>query len=213
MIAVDRNPLAHPALIAALAVAISGGCTWGERRLADVGDCFLWRWHQDALGAAIEAKLGPLDAAVGGWYAEWGVGKDTFWQRPGNVMTCSGVGVPVTTLGPLVYGDSWSGLLATSGLGNHPGAPGAFVDTRSWLGISDVFDLDDRLPFALSPAQRISDLFGVEVGVVPVLVGLRLGFNIAEFADLLLGCVGIDVFGDDGVERPPTRPFAPAAAR
>jgi hypothetical protein len=59
----------------------------------------------------------------------------------------------------------------------------------------------------LSPARRVSDLFGVEVGVVPVIVGVRVGFNIAEFADLLLGCVFLDIFGDDGVERPPTKPY------
>jgi hypothetical protein len=196
-----------------LLFAALGGCTWGQHRLVDLGDCFLWRWYPDALGAAVEAKLGPLDVAVGGWYSETGIGKDTYWQRPGEVMTRSGIGLPVTTLSPLVYGDSWARIFATSALGNHPGAPDAFLDTRSWLGISDVFDLDDRLPFALSPARRISELFGVEVGLVAVFVGARVGFNVAEFVDLVLGCVGVDVFGDDGVERPPTRPFLPADGR
>ena len=198
---------------AAIALGALAGCTWADRRLADLGDCFLYRWHQDALGAAVEAKLGPLDAAVGGWYAEWGVGKDTFWQRPGYVMTNSGYGVPITTLSPLVYGEPLPHALATSALGSHPAAPDEYVDVRSWLALSDTFDLDDGSPFVLSPAQKVSDLFGIEVGVVPVFVGLRVGFNVAEFADLLLGCVGVDVFGDDGRQRPPTRPYVPLEAR
>ena len=199
--------------VVAIGLCTLAGCTWADQRLTDLGDCFLYRWHQDALGLAIEAKLGPLDAALGGWYAEWGVGKDTFWQRSGYVMTNSGYGVPITTLSPLVYGEPWSHALATSALGNHPAAPDTYTDVRSWLALSDVFDLDDGSPFVLSPAQKISDLFGIEVGVVPAIVGLRVGFNLAEFADLLLGCVGIDVFGDDGKPRPPTRPFVPAEAR
>ncbi|MEO6595492.1 MAG: hypothetical protein ABIP94_12130 [Planctomycetota bacterium] len=187
-----------------------GSCTYLGQRLDDLGDCFLYRWHQNALGVAVEAKVGPFEAAVGGWYADWGWGKDTWWQQPGYVLTNHGTGIPFTTLGPIGYGQSWSRFFATSSGGNHPGAPDAFDDVRSWFGISDIFDLDDGVPFSLSPQRRVSDAFGIEVGVVPLFVGLRVGFNVAEFADLLLGFVGIDVFGDDGRVRPPTLPFIPA---
>jgi len=187
-----------------------GSCSYLDQRLTDLHDCFLYRWHQDALGVAAVAKVGPAEVAVGGWYGEWGWGKDTWWQQPGYVLTCHGTGVPLTTLGPLAYDQSWARLLATSTSGNHPGAPDAFDDARAWLGIADVLDLDDGLPFRLSPQQRIADLFGVEVGVAPLFVSLHVGFNPAEFVDFVLGFVGIDVFGDDGAPRPPTLPYIPA---
>ena len=197
-------------LVAVAGLLLLPSCAYFNQRLIDLHDCVLYRWNTDALGVAAEAKVGPLDLAVGGWYAEYGWGKDTWWQRPGYVMTNQGVGVPFTTLSPLGYGAPWSRLWATSALGNHPGAPDAFTDVRSWLCLSDVFDLDDGLPFRLSPKQRISDMFGIEVGLVPLFWGARVGFNVAEFADAPLGFVGIDIFGDDGVPRPPTVPFVPA---
>jgi hypothetical protein len=189
---------------------LAGGCSYLQHRLDDLHDCVLYRWHTDAFGVAVEAKLGPIDAALGGWYAEYGYGKDTFWQRPGYVLTNSGVGVPFTTLGPFAYGTPWTHVLATSALGNHPAAPDAFTDVRGWLGVHDVFDLDDASPFRLQPKHRVAELFGIEVGAVPLFWGARIGVNVAEFADALLGFVGLDVFGDDGVRRPPTMPALPS---
>lgn len=195
--------------LAALVLPPLAGCTYFEQRFTDFGDCVLWRWHQSALGVAAEAKVGPLDVGLGGWYADYGQGKDTWWQTPGFVLTNHGTGLPLTTISPITYGASWSNVFATRSSGNQPTAPTAYTDVNSWLGVSDVFDLDDNAPFLLSPARRVSDLFGVEVGVVPVFVGLRVGFNVAEFADALLGFVGIDLFADDGRPRPPTLPFQP----
>jgi len=120
-------------------------------------------------------------------------------------------GVLQTTLGPLLWRAPLGQFLATSALGNHPADPQTFQDVRAYLGVSDVFDLDDRYPFALSPQRRIADLFGVEVGVVPVFVAARVGFNVAEFADFLLGFAFVDLLGDDGVKRPPTLPYLPVA--
>ena len=191
----------------------SAGCTYFEQRLTDLHDCVLYRWHTDGIGLAVEARLGPLDAALGGWYSDYGWGKDTFWQRPGRTLTSSGIGVPFTTISPLLYGSPWTRALATSGLGNHPEAPDAFTDVRGWLAVSDVLDLDDAYPFVLTPQRRVADLFGVEVGVVPLLWGARVGVNAAEFADFVLGFAGIDLLADDGVPRPPTLPYAPDAAR
>ena len=198
---------------AALSLALLplAGCAYVDGRLADLHDCFLYRWHDGVLGLSVTAKAGPVEGTLGGWYSEQGWGKDTWWQRPGNVLTNHGTGVPFTTFGPLAYGQSWSRLFATGASGNHPEDPDSFDDVRSWLFTSDVFDLDDSLPFALSPARRVSDLFGVEVGVAPVFWNVHLGFNTAEFADLLLGFVLLDIFGDDGQPRPPTLPYVPAA--
>jgi hypothetical protein len=198
-----------PRLLATFALLPLAACSYLGQRLTDLHDCVLYRWNGDALGVAAEAKLGPIDLAVGGWFAEYGWGKDTWWQTPGHVMTNHGIGVPFTTLSPF-SGASWQRLFATSALGNHPGAPDAFTDVRGWLLVSDVFDLDDGAPWQLTPQRRISDLFGVEVGVVPLFWGARVGFNVAEFADALLGFVGIDLFADDGRPRPPTMPYVPA---
>lgn len=195
---------------AALAATLPlGACAYLEQRAADLHDCVIYRWHQDALGIAAEAKVGPLALTLGGWYAEQGTGKDTWWQSPGSVLTNHGTGVPFTTLGPVLYDTSLSRVLVTGSWGNCPRDPRAFDDVRSWLLLTDTFDLDDGSPFRPSAARQISDLFGVEIGVVPVLVGLHVGFNVAEFADALLGFVGLDVFGDDGVPRPATLPFVP----
>lgn len=201
-----------PLALALATTSLLAGCSYLDQRLTDLGDCFLYRWHDSALGLSAVAKVGPAEVAVGGWYGEYGWGKDTWWQQPGYVLTCHGTGLPLTTIGPLAYGQSLSRVLATSTSGNHPAAPDNFDDVRAWLGLGDVFDLDDGLPFRLTARQRIADLFGVEVGVVPLFVGLHLGFNVAEFADFVLGFVGIDVMADDGTARPPTRPYLPLPA-
>jgi hypothetical protein len=39
--------------------------------------------------------------------------------------------------------------------------------------------------------------------------GARVGFNVAEFADFLLGFAFVDLMGDDGEKRPPTIPYRP----
>ena len=188
-------------------------CTWFDRRLTDLGDCCVWRWHEEACGVAVDAKVGPLAAAVGGYYADWGVGKDTWWQRPGYTLTNHVTGVPFTTLGPLAYGQSWSRLFATGSRGNHPADPNAFDDVTSWILLTDAFDLDGEGRFALTPEQRVVDAFGVEIGVAPLIVAAHVGFNVAEFADFALGLIGLDPFGDDGVPRPPTLPYVPGAGR
>ncbi|HEX6813965.1 MAG TPA: hypothetical protein VF384_20245 [Planctomycetota bacterium] len=194
---------------AALACLPFASCSYLHQRLDDLHDCVLYRWHESAFGLAVEAKLGPVEAALGGWYADWGWGKDTWWQQPGYVLTNHGTGVPFTTLSPLIYDAPWTRALATSAWGNNPAAPDQFDDVRSWMGVSDMADFDDGLPFRLSTQQRIADAFGIEVGVVPVIAGLRVGFNAAEFADFVLGLVGIDVLGDDGRPRPPSLPYVP----
>ena len=186
-------------------------CTYVDQRVQDLGDCVVWRWHDSAFGASVEAKVGPLAAAAGGWFADGGVGKDSWWQRPGRTLTNHGYGVPVTTLGPLAYGQSWSRVLVTSTRGNHIQAPDAFDDVTSWLLVSDVLDLDMAAPFILTPEQRLVDMFGVEVGLTPVFVHAHVGFNVAEFVDFTLGLFGLDLFGDDRVKRPPTLPFVPDA--
>jgi|GEM_PF-3877124 len=184
-------------------------CAYIDQRLTDLEDCVVWRWHGRALGASAEAKVGPLAGALGAWYADGGVGKDSWWQRPGQTLTNHGYGVPITTIGPLAYGQSWSRILATSTRGNHIQAPGAFDDVTSWALVSDVVDLDDRGPFALTPSQRLVDLFGVEVGLTPLFVHAHVGFNLAEFVDFTVGWFGLDLFGDDRVQRPPTLPYVP----
>lgn len=182
-------------------------CAYVDHRLDDLHDCFVYRFHQEALGVGADVKVGLLQLAVGGWYAEWGWGKDTWWQQPGYTLTNHGTGVPFTTLGPIGYGQSWARLFATGSKGNHPNDPHAYDDVTSWLLLADVFDLDDSAPFALTPAGSLVDAFGVEVGLAPLFVQAHVGFNLAEFADFVVGIVGLDLFADDGVKRPPTLPY------
>src|SRR5690606_3019783 len=67
---------------AAAALLPLGSCAWLDERMVDLHDSVLYRWHESALGVAATAKAGPLELALGGWYAEWGWGKDTWWQQP-----------------------------------------------------------------------------------------------------------------------------------
>lgn len=187
------------------------GCTYVDQRLTDLHDCFVYRWHQSAFGVGADVRVGPLSLAVGGWYSDYGLGKDTWWQVPGYTLTNHGTGVPFTTLGPLGYGQDWSRFLATRSTGNHPMDPQGYDDVTSWVLLHDVFDLDDMAPFALTPAQRAVDLFGVELGVAPLFTQTHVGFNFAEFLDFTLGLFLIDIFGDDHVRRPPTLPVSPGA--
>lgn len=184
-------------------------CSYVDARLTDLGDCFIYRWQRDAFGVGADAKVGPLAVVIGGWYSEYGYGKDTWWQTPGYTLTNHGTGIPFTTFGPLGYGQSWSRLFATGSTGNHVADPNGYDDVTSWLVMSDVFDLDEGSPFALTPAQRLVDMFGVEIGVAPVFLQAHVGFNAAEFLDFTLGIFFIDIFGDDAVRRPPTLPYVP----
>jgi len=184
-------------------------CSYVNARFADFGDCFIYRWQSDAFGFGADAKVGPFAAVIGGWHSEYGYGKDTWWQTPGYTLTNHGTGIPFTTLGPIGYGQDLSRALATGTTGNHVSDPNSYDDVTSWLLLSDVFDLDDSSPFALTPTQRFVDMFGVEVGVAPLFLQAHVGFNVAEFADFVLGIFYIDIFLDDAVRRPPTLPYVP----
>jgi hypothetical protein len=186
-----------------------GACRYVDARLTDLGDCFVWRWHSDGLGFGADVKAGPVGLVLGGWYADSGYGKDTWWQTPGYTLTNHGTGIPFTTLGPFGYGQRFTRLFATGTTGNHVADPNGYDDVTSWLLLSDVFDLDEGSPFALTAAQRAVDLFGIEVGVAPLFWQAHVGFNLAEFVDFTLGFLLIDIFGDDAVKRPPTLPFVP----
>jgi len=198
-----------PACCRLLLLLPFAACSYMDARARDLGDCFIYRWQSDAFGVGADAKVGPLAAVVGGWYSEYGYGKDTWWQKPGYTLTKHGTGIPFTTLGPFGYGQSLSRLFATGSTGNHVANPKGYDDVTSWLLLSDVFDLDDSSPFALTPEQRLVDMFGVEVGVAPLFWQAHVGFNVAEFADFVLGIFYLDIFGDDAVERPPTVPYLP----
>ncbi len=198
-----------PACCRLLLLLPFAACSYVDARLTDLGDCFVYRWQSDAFGVGADVKVGPVGVVVGGWYSEYGYGKDTWWQTPGYTLTNHGTGVPFTTLGPFGYGQDLSRLFATGTTGNHVADPNGYDDVTSWLLLSDVFDLDDGSPFALTPAQRFVDMFGVEVGVAPLFLQAHVGFNVAEFLDFTLGIFFIDIFGDDGVRRPPTLPYVP----
>ena len=49
----------------------------------------------------------------------------------------------------------------------------------------------------LSLKHRVIDQFGLELGAFGGVVGTRIGFNPVEFADFVLGWVGIDLLFDD----------------
>ena len=184
-------------------------CSYVDARLTDFGDCFIYRWQSEAFGVGADAKIGPASVVIGGWYSEYGYGKDTWWQAPGYTLTNHGTGIPFTTLGPIGYGQNFSRFFATGTTGNHVADPKGFDDVTSWLFVSDVFDLDNGSPYALTPAQKVVDMFGVEVGLAPLFLQAHVGFNVAEFVDFTLGIFYLDIFGDDGVRRPPTLPYVP----
>ena len=57
--------------------------------------------------------------------------------------------------------------------------------------------------------ERLEDYFWIEGGAAAVLLGVRIGFNPAEFADFLLGWTTLDIFGDDGRGKEEPEPEEP----
>ena len=108
---------------------------------------------------------------------------------------------PDSSLAGLIYE-----RLSMLGVGNliHLGRRGQSNDPRRTTAFMDASFAKGPAPSptprrraGLTTKHKFIDQFGIEVGAFGGIVGSRVGFNPLEFADFLLGFLGIDVLFDD----------------
>ncbi len=80
-------------------------------------------------------------------------------------------------------------------LGNDPRRTTAFMDASFAKGPAP--SPTPRRRAGLTTKHKFIDQFGIEVGAFGGIVGTRAGFNPLEFADFLLGFLGLDLLFDD----------------
>jgi HEAT repeat protein len=189
-------------LLAAVAVAccLGTGCRYLENRGRDFLDSF--KISADA-GLGVEAHVRAGPAAVGaGFWVGYGAGIETK-GRPATWVEGS-AGLPFSMLlVPLALDFQHGlgggepdvppllGLLASHAEivnGANPSRPSKGTSRAAfWFWMIEDEDDDER---------TWGDLFWIEASA-RCLVGLKAGFNVAEFADFLLGWFGLDIASDD----------------
>ncbi|MHC5040570.1 MAG: HEAT repeat domain-containing protein [Planctomycetota bacterium] len=193
-----------------LACTTSTGCAFLEKRANDFGDCFKASVGY-GLGIESHIQVGPVTLGAGAW-----IGNSLGWEgkKVQGDWAEYFVGVPVLQiLGTLVLvingmntpGWALLGLISTGyeDLHIHEDEVGS---TCIHYGHGAVLGL----PFfgVSSPYETLSDqyaryqwteYFWIAFGV-RCFAGLKFGFNLAEFADFLLGFFGLDICGDDDRE-------------
>jgi hypothetical protein len=191
-------------------VVLVPGCTFATKRLHDAHECVLYN-GQFGGGLSTDAKIGLVEVCVGASLGGCTFGKPTWWSRVTKFSELS-LGLPVLQLiypvdthmnqrdvnpgydfhGP-TYLSRWAVLGVTAKTYVHP-------FRNSWAVQTE----------ALENQRVVVDHFGMELGAFAGVVGVRLGFNVAEFTDFMLGWVGLDILGDD-VETAESEPPAAKA--
>jgi len=196
-----------------LTLTLWPSCAYLSNRALDANE-FVLADAQLGVGVSADAKAGPVAAGVGWSLGAYSVGKSTWWSGL-HAFREGSAGVPLAQVSAFVgsaskgSGRGVFGLFATHGLVKSavPGFdPGPMED--------QIFARGAFLGIALPPERpmpdAVVDYFGVEAGVFLGVVGTRLGFNVAEFSEFLLGWFGLDILGDDVPSREKEQPPAEA---
>ncbi len=172
-------------LLLLFVLSSSAGCTYFENRARDLGDCF--KASADiGLGIQAAAVVGPVEANAGVW---WGYSPGLKGAEGINIFSGGDLGFPFSTAaGALGF---YGGPLFTS-IYEHSIESGNEANSKdkSKRILCLLFFRYEILP------QRWKDYFWIEARA-RCFIGATVGFNIAEFADFLLGWFGIDICGDD----------------
>jgi len=187
-------------MLLCLLTCLAAGCAYMEDRGRDFADCFRLSVGAGRFGIA-HAKVCAIGTGVGleKTYRA-GIerkGEPEVWKEEGNgFLVCySRAFFPESDEPDMAYAEKAS--------------------RSSWSTI--MFSIEGPvsprfLTVLFIPAPDAEDFFWIEGGA-GALVGIRAGFNIAEFADFLLGWGTLDIFGDDGrgaaEEEPEERPAPP----
>ncbi len=195
----------------ALALALFSGCAYLEDRGNDFADCFRGSVGI-GLGAQAHAQVGPFIAGAGVWN---GSCAGHLGRHGGVLYEGTYLGVPLTNIAfPILIAVTPSYITKAS---SAEKTSFVILAPLGLLGTSAVFrklegEGEDRQEFSLSlcaldvgaflqaEPDRLEDwrdLFWITVSA-HAFVGFEVGFNLAEFADFLMGWFGIDLCGDDG---------------
>ena len=182
-----------------------------ENRLRDLDQCVLYD-VQYGLGLSADVRVTRLAAGVGLSTAGTAIGKIDWWEEP-MCFEEDSYGIPVLQL---------LGLAISSGLVKAKGTPSVGLGMIPMTcGVRRLGEIPDKIrgrskevehsdiafmlaaiPVGKYDSRKILiDSFGIEMDAFVGLGGFRLGFNVAEFADLLLGFTSVDLLGDDSVKR------------
>jgi hypothetical protein len=201
-----------PRIVLLFTVTLLPSCSYMLNRARDAHECLLVD-AQFGLGISADAKAGPFGAGVGGSYSWWSFGKST-WSSGLQSFREISLGVPLLQAGgvkAIVVGKTgefhcWFLLITTQMLVKRRQlkAEHAVEDDSSVVpgSASQQEDLLLRfaplgIPLCFNIDRHIVDLFGFETSAFLGVVGARVGFNVAEFGDFMLGWFGLDILGDD----------------
>lgn len=174
--------------LAALMLTLEPSCSgryWADRG-RDLGECFVASVHAGGVGS-VQARVGPVDSGLG-LFLGYALGKAHWWHYGTFVWAQSGLVVihhsqdalklPVRyvrssflLLTPLQYDASDISKLNWNAPRRDDGqtVAGPFFDEAHW---------------------RVDNFFSIEVGA-NLLVGARIGVNLAEIADFMTGWFGV----------------------
>jgi len=149
------------------------------------------------LGVTAEARVCTIGLGAGGarsWRA--GVERKRLWETWEEVA----LGLPVTTVSGLIEAMRERPLgetepATTTLLDSYVRGPPERYEVFYSLVMLFAYEMrDDRFGMETS---HLEDYFWIEAGAGAG-IGVRVGFNVAEFLDFLLGWAAIDVLEDDG---------------
>jgi hypothetical protein len=174
--------------LAATVLLASPGCLYLSKRAHDWQDC--WRVSVSAgLGAKAHLQLGALGFGVGYWD---GYEAGYFENEGLGVYRSSYFGIPIPFNLALLPFDS----------GSRPHYVFTHRDRiEGWGSNLGLFHLTMR-SYEKNRKPPYVSIWWYEIDL-RFFVGIRLGVNIAEFADFILGWFGIDIMGDDRREWEP----------
>lgn len=191
------------AILTLVLLLTASGCAFLEVRGRDLADCVK---ASVALGVGVEAhvQVGPAGVGLGLWV---GVCRGVERKQVGTEWAEWDVGMPVMQLmgilGALASGRgpkalAWGLSTGCEEVHHHErGSSCIFYQTHNFALFPrvGVCTHHDEVAAAYRTA-RWADFFWIAVSA-KFFVGGKIGFNIAEFADFLLGWFGLDLCGDD----------------
>jgi len=185
-------------------ILTSTGCSYLEARGRDFADCFKAS-AGIGLGAATHVRVGPIGVGTGLW-SGYSVGLERnrevgYWEE-------HDVGFPFSIVGAyLLLGNAGASTRSSKSPVNSLYFLSSYSTALSWpcRGPAGDYLNEGDVAFWLWTVghnwdgvvdQKWIDYFWIEVSLRAI-IGVKAGFNIAEFADFILGWFGIDLCEDD----------------
>jgi hypothetical protein len=188
-----------------------------ENRVRDLNECVIYD-VQCGVGLSADVRATRVAIGVGMSKADTAIGKIDWWTQRLRYEEWS-IGIPILQAGGFAF---WTGLLWLDRLPPAAGFIGMLstrllrrcgeipnqLDGRS----EEVRNGDFSLMLVTIPSgeceytsrQIIVDSFGIEFGAFVGLGGFRVGLNVAEFLDFVVGFTTADILGDDRAEKQAT---------